>query len=186
MHFVDILSKIIEEVLFDLAFWKGNLPQGSAMSPRLFDQAFYKTDTRIARLAKKLGGVYTRYADNIFFSLPRNHFPAKLQSAALRRVRALDGYFFDCHEFSIRRLDKGAVRILGLNIINGELSATRDYKRNLRLAVHHVNYLVDNELPYFIEWSRLQGQMAFGVLGFLPNSLIEAYSSLEERISNTK
>jgi len=178
------VSSILMEIGGPESYDSG-LKQGSAMSPRLFDIAFYQTDIRIERLAKKLNGTYTRFADNIFFSLPTNNFPKKIQSAVLRRMSWVDGCRsrINCHKFSVRRLNKGAVRILGLNIVNGEISATRDYKRNLRLAIHHINYLVDNGFsPYYADWLRLQGQMSFAELGSLPNSLLEDYSRLEERI----
>jgi hypothetical protein len=182
---------ITDIIIYDLGFWwtekhPVKLPQGSALSPRLFDIAFYPTDVRLDRLAKKFGGTYTRYADNIFFSLPTKNFHKKLQSAVLGRMRWLDGggTRIKCHKFSVRRLDKGAVRILGLNIINGKISATREYKRNIRLAIHHINYLLDNgkHPQAYSEWLNLKGRMSFAKLGILPKSLIESYSKLEKII----
>lgn len=47
-----------------------SLPQGSPCSPWLFDACFDKIDEKIAKLAANVGGCYTRYADNLFFSAP--------------------------------------------------------------------------------------------------------------------
>lgn len=184
-------SRTVSGVIAGLGFWTPDtlpekLPQGSALSPRLFDIAFYPIDVRLNRLVEKFGGKYTRYADNIFVSLPMNTFPQKLRSAVLRRMKWPDGRGtrIECHKFSVRRLDKGAVRILGLNIIDGKISATREYKRNLRLAIHRVKYLIDNgrHPQAFSEWLNLRGRMSFAGLGVLPNSLIKSYSELEKII----
>lgn len=45
-----------------------HLPQGSPSSPILANLCTYKLDVRLAALAEKLGGVYTRYADDLAFS----------------------------------------------------------------------------------------------------------------------
>ncbi len=44
------------------------LPQGAPTSPALSNLVCYKMDRRLAALAKKHGGQYTRYADDITFS----------------------------------------------------------------------------------------------------------------------
>lgn len=45
-----------------------HLPQGSPSSPALANLCAYKLDLRLDALAKKLGGSYTRYADDLAFS----------------------------------------------------------------------------------------------------------------------
>lgn len=50
--------------------WESALPQGAPTSPRLFDLCFEPLDIKLAKFATKIGGVYTRYADNIFLSIP--------------------------------------------------------------------------------------------------------------------
>jgi hypothetical protein len=195
LHYRLSFLRISSAIITQLGFWARTpeefpekLPQGSALSPRLFDVAFYPIDIRLNRLAQKFGGAYTRYADNIFISLPTDTFPQKLRSAVLRRMKWLDkeGTRIKCHKFSVRRLDKGAVRMLGLNIINGEIHATREYKRNLRLAIHHINYLINSGKYYTAEteWLQLQGKMSFAKLGALPNSLLKSYSELEKLLNS--
>lgn len=49
-------------------FLTPHIPQGSPSSPALANLAAYKLDLRLAALAKKLGGTYTRYADDLAFS----------------------------------------------------------------------------------------------------------------------
>jgi hypothetical protein len=51
-------------------FDRTSLPQGAPSSPWLFDACFEPIDKKLAKLATRVGGHYTRYADNLFFSAP--------------------------------------------------------------------------------------------------------------------
>jgi RNA-directed DNA polymerase len=173
------LSWYSAHVVADISTWLDKLPQGAPTSPRLFDQAFKGIDAHLFALAQKFGGVFTRYADNIFFSLKdRDYFPPKLERAVLRAV----GNKYQWHKRSVRTMTGGTIRMLGLNVLDGKITAPRDYKRRLRLAVHHVQYLLDHDLPFEEAWVRLQGQMAFGSLGTLPDGLTKAFADLEMQI----
>lgn len=58
-----------------------HLPQGAPTSPALANLCAYKMDVRLAALANRFDWFYTRYADDLLFSGPRNarEFPRKLQ-----------------------------------------------------------------------------------------------------------
>jgi hypothetical protein len=55
-------------ILVRLCTYEDGLPQGAPTSPRLSNLVNYRLDARLAGLAAALGGVYTRYADDIAIS----------------------------------------------------------------------------------------------------------------------
>ena len=57
-------------MLLRLCTQRGGLPQGAPTSPRLSNLVNYRLDARSVGLVAKLGGVYTRYADDITISFP--------------------------------------------------------------------------------------------------------------------
>jgi len=84
------------------------LPQGAPTSPGLTNTLCLHMDNRIASLAKKLGWRYSRYADDLTFSLPNNHkgkpFLGKLLGF-IKRIVESEG--FAINEEKTRVLRKG-------------------------------------------------------------------------------
>ena len=55
--------------LAELCAYQGSLPQGAPTSPRLSNLLNYQMDVRLAALANSVGARYTRYADDMTFSV---------------------------------------------------------------------------------------------------------------------
>lgn len=55
--------------IMDITTHEGKLPQGAATSPILSNIACFRLDTQLTLYAKARGAAYTRYADDIAFSL---------------------------------------------------------------------------------------------------------------------
>ena len=57
-------------ILTNICTYEGRLPQGAPMSPAISNLVCRKLDVRLAALLKRFKGQYTRYADDLTFSLP--------------------------------------------------------------------------------------------------------------------
>jgi hypothetical protein len=181
------LSKSAARIILDLTFFDGHLPQGAPTSPRLFDIACRWMDERLSKLAENVNGVYTRYADNIFFSLKkRETFDRPLARAILKIIRGRRSHSpgFYWHKLRITKLGQNAQRMLGLNMMENKIHNTRDFKRHLRKAVHHVNWLIDHDMHCGEPWSKLHGLMSFAVKETLPAKLLAQYQETHDRIAN--
>ena len=179
----------VSNALTDLTTHQGILPPGAPTSPRVFDLVCADFDQRMIKLAENVGGNYTRYADNIFFSFPKEKFPRPLRQAILKLVenqkhghsQRRQGPSFKWHKLHVCTLST-AVRALGLNIMNGQLHNTRPWKQRLRKTLHHVQYLLDHGLGYKHEWVVLEGMMQFACEDTLPKKLTEQFNALYDRV----
>ena len=167
-------------IIAELTTFEGQLPQGAPTSPRLFDLICKELDEKLLHLAENAEEKYTRYADNIFFSMKQENFPKKIKNAVLRTIVE---YGFRPHKINTRRMMPGStLRMLGLNVIEGKVHNTRSFKRRLRLSLHHVGWLLNHGMDYEETWQKLCGQMAFARTDTLPRGLLNNYLELEERI----
>ncbi len=171
------------------------LPQGAPSSPRLFDIVFGRIDTRLERMAENVGGVYTRYADNLFFSLPGSEIGPALWRAIVRTIQEshhthlgdtfLDYYrSFKLHKIRTVTPAGEALRLLGVNIVGTEIHPTRELKRKIRLSLHRFSWLLANT-PYDVEelakcWGLLSGQVSFASQTSMPEGLLAQYEALRE------
>ena len=116
------------------------LPQGAPTSPGITNTLGLRLDRRLAGLARKLGWRYTRYADDLTFSLPNGHQGPPRVGTLLGSIRRIvEGEGFDVHpdKTAVARTG-GCQRITGL-VVNGDSPprAPRDFKRRLRAAIHN-------------------------------------------------
>ncbi|MFL5347807.1 MAG: reverse transcriptase family protein [Hyalangium sp.] len=126
------------------------LPQGAPTSPALTNALCLKLDKRVSAMAKRLGFIYTRYADDLTFSWRRaKGAKGKTQADApvallLARVKSiLEAEGFTLHPDKTRVLRKGTQqRVTGL-VVNeapeGVPAARvpREVVRRLRAAIHN-------------------------------------------------
>lgn len=178
------MSWYAARAITQLVTYKNKLPQGSPASPRIFDLICKPLDEKLLSLAQKTGTNYTRYADNIFFSMDQEEFPKPVRNAVLRRIRKEE---FRPHKIRIRTMTEEAWRILGLNVMEGRVHNTRAFKKKLRISIHHVGWLLEHGqkgAPEFKEaWQKLQGQMNFARIDTLPPKLLNDYLGLEKQLN---
>lgn len=147
---------------FYLALGPRCLPQGAPTSPGLTNTLCMRLDRRLLGAAAKLGWRYTRYADDLTFSLPNGHKGkpglGKLLGC-ISAITAAEG--FAVHPDKTRVSRSGArQRITGL-IVNGKGSprVPRELKREVRAALHNLGK--HGKLKEGETLSKLAGMVAF-------------------------
>jgi hypothetical protein len=133
------------------------LPQGAPTSPGLTNVICLKMDRRLTGLAKKFGWRYTRYADDMTFSLPNKQkgepHVGKL-IGLVKRVVADEGFAVHPEKTRVAR-SGGRQAVTGL-IVNGDGTprVPRKLRRQIRAAIHNVKQgkpLRDDETRSTIE-----------------------------------
>jgi len=185
----------ISTFIADLTTHEGKLAQGSPLSPLIFELMFEWIDKRLSVLARNVDGVYTRYADNIFFSIPKDIMDRNLVWTILKKIWRIDLFdlawherrypSFDTHKLRIRTIRGETIRTLGLVIRDGSVCNTRDFKRKLRKRIHHLSWLLDHgaETEDILEaWSKLCGHFSYAQQETLPVKLLREVEELRSRI----
>jgi hypothetical protein len=138
------------------------LPQGAPTSPGLTNTLCLRLDRRLAGLAAKLGWRYTRYADDLTFSLPDGHREKPRTGALMGLVkRVVEAEGFTAHPDKTRvHRHGGRQQVTGL-VVNGTGAprVTRALRRQLRAAAHNLSRgkpLKGGDTP-----ARLEGYAAF-------------------------
>ena len=122
--------------LRDICTLEGALPQGAPTSPRLANLVNHRLDARLAGIARRFRGVYTRYADDITVSLPEDD--KKSVHAVQKRVRQILAHHgYALHERRKRRVQRRHQRqeVTGL-VVNDGVRLPRETRRWLRAVEH--------------------------------------------------
>lgn len=117
------------------------LPQGAPTSPGLTNTICLRLDRRLSGLALKLGWRYTRYADDLTFSIPKGHEgPPKLGTlmGSIGRIVADEGFSVHPKKTRVAR-SGGRQKVTGL-VVNGqgEPRVPRKLRREMRAAIHNL------------------------------------------------
>jgi hypothetical protein len=126
---------------FFIAMGPRCLPQGAPTSPAITNTLCRRMDHRLAGVAKKYGWRYTRYADDLTFSLPKAHQSDPHIGSMIglvTRIAAAEG--FEIHTKKTR-LARGGRRqtVTGL-VVNGHGTprVPRKIKRQVRAMIHNL------------------------------------------------
>lgn len=139
-----VLNKKIEISYLDIQFllniccFNESLVIGAVTSPYLSNAICYELDKIISDKCKIEGIIYTRYADDMFFSVDKknilHHFPKQIESIlkTLKYPNTLQiNYNKTIHSSHSKRIN-----ILGLNITNdNKISIGRSKKREIRSKI---------------------------------------------------
>jgi RNA-directed DNA polymerase len=118
---------------------EGFLPQGAPTSPMLSNLVMIDLDRRFAEMAAAADMKYTRYADDLVFSVKKPHTHASVAAFKHRVLKILNnsGYRPNLRKTVIR--GPGARRIvLGMLVDGPEPRLSNEFKDNLRQHLHYL------------------------------------------------
>ena len=138
------------------------LPQGAPTSPALTNVICLRLDRRLSGLAEQFGWRYSRYADDLTFSLANDKKTALKLGALIGCVtRTVDAEGFEIHKKKTRvARSANCQKVTGL-VVNGDgiPRVSRKQQRQIRAAIHNLSQgksLIENETT-----ESLQGRAAF-------------------------
>lgn len=114
------------------------LPQGAPTSPRLSNLVNYGLDAKLDRFVAKRHGIYSRYADDITISYPKD-YPKHVRGAMqyAKMIAKVHGYqIHKTKKLSIVRRHRQQ-RVTGL-VVNEKVNLPRTTRRRLRAIEHHI------------------------------------------------
>jgi RNA-directed DNA polymerase len=119
---------------------EGSLPQGAPTSGLLANAVAMRVDSRLSKLARGRGLVYTRYSDDIVLSAS-DGFSRQDASELVRQVSSVLGSEgFAAHRSKTRIVPPGARRvILGLLVDGEQVHLLPEFKRRLQIHVRGVS-----------------------------------------------
>ena len=115
--------------------WPGVLPQGAPTSPAISNLCCRRLDARLSALAKRYGGSYTRYADDLTLSFPES--PANLGRVLwwVNCICQQEGFFENAKKRSIMRRG-GRQSVTGLTV-NQKVTLARDDRRRFKAILNN-------------------------------------------------
>lgn len=121
--------------LTEICCYKGRLPMGAPTSPMLSNVINYQMDVRIDKLVAKLGGNYSRYADDITISFDQFGTKEKIVLKILPEI--LNDYGFVIQKKKKIRIQRQHQRqtVVGL-VVNKKVNLPRTWRRRLRAMKH--------------------------------------------------
>ncbi|MCM8528129.1 MAG: retron St85 family RNA-directed DNA polymerase [Lentisphaeraceae bacterium] len=141
--------------LTELCTWENGLPQGAPTSPALSNIILYKLDKNLFSMAQGLGASYTRYADDLTFSLIEDD-PAKVRSIIKLTQLAVEkeGFRINFKKGKINVLrNHQHQKICGVTVNSAKPTLSRKERRKLRAVKHHL----ENNRPATMTENQLKG-----------------------------
>lgn len=111
------------------------LPQGACTSPTISNLVARKLDRRLGGLCSKLGVSYSRYADDLTFSLPsKDKVSVGYLFARVRHIVAAEGFAINEAKGRVQRAG-GRQEVTGI-VVNHGLTLRREEFKRLRAVLH--------------------------------------------------
>jgi RNA-directed DNA polymerase len=161
------------------------LPQGSPASPALTNIACMRLDRRLSKYALNNGWRYTRYADDLTFSLPKSELEKDIISSKVGKLLSMVRHVVTSEGLKIHP-KKTHIMYRGMRqIVTGLITndtetprVPRERRKMLRAALH--NAQKGKEVEHALAIEQLMGHASFVYLAQpeLGRNLINAFSEL--------
>lgn len=116
-------------------FGAGHVPQGAPTSPAISNLVCRSLDARLAGLAARFGGAYTRYADDLTFSFQQDDFEIGRFRWWVDQICHQEGFFVNQAKFRVIRESQRQC-VTGI-VVNDSLRVPREERRRFRAMVHN-------------------------------------------------
>lgn len=138
------LDPAVATIIAQIACHNNELPQGSPCSPVISDLIAHMLDVRLVRLAKSVNATYSRYADDITFSINKKEFPPELAAQAtgaawnigakLEKIVNKAGFTINASKTSMKyRISRQSVTGL---VVNRKVNVAPEYYKRARSMCH--------------------------------------------------
>lgn len=149
-------NHLIANILTKLCTYKGYLPQGGPCSPALANLTNTKLDRRIGKYCSGHGIIYTRYADDMTFSIPILNFSKQVIKVMTTIVND-EGYEIKTKKTRVSSL--GARKeVTGLTISENTIGIGKNKKRIIRSKIY--NYHMEKVYQKVLN-NEIQGWLSF-------------------------
>lgn len=157
-------------ILTKICTYEDGLPQGAPTSPRLSNLVNFGLDHIFQKIAERRKGTYTRYADDLTFSFPKD-YPKKMRGVCqlVKQIVNKHGYQLQQKKsLTFRRHQRQVVTGL---VVNDKVQLTRARRRQLRAIEHRLrnNRRASMTEAQFAGWEAfqimIQSQVANAVAG---------------------
>ena len=134
-HVAPVLARLCCYTLDPRKSGPATMPQGAPTSPAISNLVCRGLDARLCGLAARLGGVYTRYADDLTFSFPNAALEVGRFRWWVNQVCHQEGFYINEAKFRVlRRSQRQAVTGI---VVNDGLHLRRRLRRQLRAILHN-------------------------------------------------
>lgn len=117
-------------LIANLCCFEGSLPQGAPTSPTLSNIVCQRLDKKLSNLAKQYKSSYSRYADDITFSVRFDTFDGSFKAELKQIIQNEENFVLN--PLKERKLDwRVRQEVTGL-VVNQKLNVTREFIKDIR------------------------------------------------------
>jgi RNA-directed DNA polymerase len=144
-------------ILTKICTHENGLPQGAPTSPRLSNLVNFGLDHAFQKIAERRKGTYTRYADDITFSFPKD-YPKKMRGVCQLVKQLVNKHGYELQKKKSHTLRRHQRQVVTGLVVNDKVQLSRARRRQLRAIEHRLrsNRRATMSEAQFAGWQALQ------------------------------